>query len=145
MDAEAAGQKLLAQHGQIRGHMAECSALARRLRDGEAVTSELDAAVVRLRASFDEHNTLERRLIRPLLRGSAEWGGLLVDRMIEEHVAEHAALWQMFGGPLDKVAAQLDDLFDEIDAHMAAEERTFLSPHVLRSDVIGRHQRQMYR
>ena len=145
MDAEAAGQKLLAQHGQIRGRMAECSALARRLRDGEAVAAELDAAVARLRASFDEHNTLETRLIRPLLGDSPDWGGVLVDRMVEEHLAEHAALWQLLGGPLDDVAAKLDDLIDELDAHMAAEERTFLSPHVLRTDVIGRHQVQPQR
>jgi hypothetical protein len=36
----------------------------------------------------------------------------------------------------------MDDLVDELDAHMAAEERTFLSPRVLRADVIDRHRRQ---
>ena len=125
--------------------MAECSALARRLREGEAITAELEAAVAQLRASFDDHNVFETRLIRPLLGGSPDWGSVLVDRMIEEHLAEHGALWQLLGGSLDEIAARLDDLFDELDAHMAAEERTFLSPHVLRTEVIGRHQVQLQR
>ena len=145
MDAETAGQQLWAQHEQIRRHLAECSALGRRLREGEPVAIELDAAVSRLRSAFDDHNTDETRLIRPLLEGSPDWGGRLLDRMIEEHLAEHAAFWQLLGESLDEVAARIDDLIDEIDAHMAAEERTFLSPFVLRSDVNRRHQAQLHR
>jgi len=145
MDAETAGQKLIAQHEQIRKHLAECGALARRLRDGEPIAVALEAALSHLRSAFDDHNTLETRLIRPLLEGSSDWGGLLVDRMIEEHIAEHAAFWLLLGGSLDEIAARIDDLIDELDAHMAAEERTFLSPLVLRGDVIQRHRTQPHR
>ena len=60
----------------------------------------------------------------------------------EEHVAEHAALWEMLTGEVGEVAARMSDLIDDLDAHMAAEERTFLSPLVLRHDVITRHRRQ---
>ena len=51
--------------------------------------------------------------------------------MLEEHVAEHAAFWEMLTGSTVEVAARMDELIDELDAHMAAEERTFLSPLVL--------------
>jgi hypothetical protein len=89
-----------------------------------------------------QHNTTEVDLIGPLLQNSQEWGGQLVDRMLEEHLAEHTAFWEMLAGAVTDVASRMDDLVDELDAHMAAEERTFLSPLVLHEDVIQRHRRQ---
>jgi hypothetical protein len=145
MNAETARQRLLAQHEQIRGCLAECSALAHRLHDGEPTAIQFDVALSRLRSLFDNHNLLETKLIRPLLEGSPDWGGVLVDRMIEEHLAEHAAFWLLLSGSLHEIAAHIDDLVDELDAHMAAEERTFLSPLVLRTDVIRRHKPQPHR
>jgi hypothetical protein len=58
--------------------------------------------------------------------------------MLEEHVAEHAAFWDLLAGPASEVAARMDELLEELDAHMAAEERTFLSPLVLDAAVIAR-------
>jgi iron-sulfur cluster repair protein YtfE (RIC family) len=138
MDAERARTKLVAQHDQIRAHLSSCSALAHRLLGGEPLHAELDAALARLRADFMEHNTTESELIRPLLRDSPGWGALLIDRMLEEHIAEHAAFWQSLEGSAHDVAGRIDDLVDELDAHMAAEERTFLSPMVLDPDAIAR-------
>ena len=65
---------------------------------------------------------------------------MLIDRMLEEHVGEHAAFWEALAGSPDGVALRIDDLVDELDAHMAAEERTFLSPLVLHPEAIARHQ-----
>lgn len=144
MDAEAARHILVAQHDQIRAHLHDCSALAQRLRKGEPIHDELDAALAQLRSDLMEHNTTEGDLIRLLLRDSPDWGTRLVDRMSEEHVAEHAALWGMLAGSADEVAARMNDLVDDLDAHMAAEERTFLSPVVLRQDVITRHRRSQH-
>jgi iron-sulfur cluster repair protein YtfE (RIC family) len=100
---------------------------------------ELDAVLNRLRFDFAEHNATETALVRPLLHRSPTWGAVLVDRMFEEHVAEHAAFWAMLAGSAADVAEHMDDLVDELDAHMATEERTFLSPGVLRQDVITQH------
>jgi hypothetical protein len=69
-------------------------------------------------------------------------GSLLVDRMLEEHVAEHAAFWEILSGTRGEIADPIDDLADEIDAHMLAEERTFLSPVTLRDDVIRTRTRE---
>jgi hypothetical protein len=62
--------------------------------------------------------------------------------MLEEHFAEHTAFWETLAGSAADVASRMDDLVDRLDAHMAAEERTFLSPLVLHEDVIQRHRRQ---
>jgi iron-sulfur cluster repair protein YtfE (RIC family) len=142
MDLESARTRLIAQHDQIRGDLRGCSQLARRLRAGEDVHAELGTALAQLRADLTEHNATEADLIRPLLDNSPGWGTVLVDRMGESHVAEHAALWEMLTGAVIDVAARMDDLVEDLDAHMAAEERTFLSPLVLRHDVITRHRRQ---
>jgi len=142
MDLESARTALIAQHDKIRMHLSECSELAQQLRTGHSVDVELSAALAQLRSELTEHNTAEADLICPLLDNSPGWGTLLVDRMGEAHLAEHAALWEMLVGSTSEVAARMDDLVDDLDAHMAAEERTFLSPLVLRHDVITRHRRQ---
>jgi hypothetical protein len=57
--------------------------------------------------------------------------------MFEEHVAEHAAFWVLLSGTRAEVAARIEELADQLDAHMAAEERTFLAPATLRDDVLS--------
>jgi len=139
MDAEAVRTTLVAQHDRIRTHLNVCSALARLLRDGQPLQVELDDALAQLRAELAVHNATETELVRPLLHGSPTWGAVLVDRMLEEHVGEHAAFWEILAGRADDVAIRIDDLVEQLEAHMAAEERTFLSPLVLQPDAIARH------
>ena len=141
MDADAARAKLLTQHNRIRSHLDRCKLLAHELLAGEPVGLELDAALTQLRGDFIEHNATETALVGPLLHNSPDWGSVLIDRMLEEHVAEHSAFWEKMSGSVHDVAAQIDDLVEELESHMAAEERTFLSPVVLRDDVIARHKR----
>jgi iron-sulfur cluster repair protein YtfE (RIC family) len=109
---------------------------------GEPVAAELDLALAQLRSDFDEHNRTETSLLLPLLlrasQGRDTRGTQLAERMLEEHVAEHAAFWRRIEAPPDDVAANMDELSEELDAHMAAEERTFLSPLILRADEIAR-------
>ena len=116
--------------------------LAQRLRGGEPVEGELELALSRLRADFDEHNRTETGLLLPLLlhdsEGRGTRGTLLAERMLEEHAAEHSVFWDRLDGPREVVAANLDELIEDLDAHMSAEERTFLSPVILNDDVIGR-------
>jgi iron-sulfur cluster repair protein YtfE (RIC family) len=119
-----------------------CGRLSKQFRAGEPVAVELELALARLRADFDEHNRTETGLLLPLLlhasQGRGTRGTLLAERMLEEHAAEHAAFWQRIEAPHHEVAANIEELADELEAHMAAEERTFLSPLILRADEIGR-------
>jgi iron-sulfur cluster repair protein YtfE (RIC family) len=142
MNATEARSALLDQHTRIRRQLEICTGLAHRHRAGEEVGRELDIAVGRLRDEFSDHNQTETAIIGELLHGPAAWGSLLVDRMLEEHVAEHAAFWELLTGTRAEIAARLDDLAEELDAHMAAEERTFLSPQTLRDDTIRTRTRE---
>lgn len=136
MNATEARTTLLAQHERIRSQLEVCARLARLHRAGQEVGCELDAALGQLRDSLGQHNQDESAIIGELLHGPAAWGSLLVDRMFEEHVAEHTAFWALLSGTHTEIAGRIDDLVEEIDAHMLAEERTFLSPVTLRDDVI---------
>ena len=103
----------------------------------------LDEALAQLRDEVAAHNQAETAIIAELFHGPAAWGSLLVDRMLEEHVAEHAAFWALLCGTQDEVADRIIELAEELDAHMAAEERTFLSPVTLRDDVIRTRTREL--
>ena len=143
MKATEARITLLAQHDRLRGLLDTCTRLARLHHAGEAVASELDEALADLRDAFAEHNQTETAIIGELLRGVSSWSSLLISRMLEEHVGEHAAFWQLLSGSDDEVAQRIGELAEELDAHMAAEERTFLSPAALSDDVIRRRTRDL--
>ena len=142
MNATEARTTLLAQHDAIRQKLEACTSLARLHRAGGEVSFELDAALGRLRDEFAQHNQTETAIIGQLLQGPAAWGSLLIDRMLEEHVAEHAAFWDILSGSHIQIAERIDDLAEELDAHMLAEERTFLSPVTLRDDVVRTRTRE---
>jgi iron-sulfur cluster repair protein YtfE (RIC family) len=143
MNATEARTTLLAQHEQLRLLLETCTRLARLQCDGEPVTAELDQALAELRDEFADHNRRETALIGELLQGPAAWSIQMVDRMLEEHVAEHAAFWALLSGTREQVAERIGELAEELDAHMFAEERTFLSPMALREDVIRRRTRDL--
>jgi hypothetical protein len=136
MNAEEARRYLLAQHDRLRERILSCTRVATLFRAGLASARDLDLSLDILREAFSTHNDSETSLIRALLHGPAAWGSLLIDRMLEEHHAEHAAFWALLSGPPEEVAVRIDELAEELDAHMAAEERTFLAPVTLRDDVI---------
>ena len=136
MTPEHARLQLLAQHEQIRSHLMICTRLAKMYRLREVGGRELDTALAGLREELAAHNATETAIITRLLQGPAEWSKLMIDRMLEEHIAEHAAFWELLSGTRVEVAGRIDELADELEAHMAAEERTFLAPVTLRDDVI---------
>ena len=136
MNAEKTRLRLLAQHERLRAYAQTCTRLAMLYRLDERVAGDLDLAIEMLREEFTAHNETETAVIRKLLQGPAPWGSVLIDRMLDEHVEEHTALWGRLSGTRAEVAAQIDKLADELDLHMAAEERTFLAPMTLRDDVI---------
>jgi iron-sulfur cluster repair protein YtfE (RIC family) len=132
MSTEHARLQLLAQHARIRTHLERCARLAKLAGYNDLAGLELDAGLASLREELSAHNQAETAIIGELLRGPGPWNKLLIDRMFEEHVAEHAAFWELLAGTRAEIAARIDELADEIDAHMAAEERTFLAPGPLR-------------
>jgi iron-sulfur cluster repair protein YtfE (RIC family) len=136
MNAEQTRRLLLSQHELLRGQFQTCTRLAKLFRAGHSTGRELDEALEILRDGFNAHNQAESTVIRKLLSGPGARGSLLVDRMLEEHIAEHAAFWELLSGTHAEVSERIDELADELDAHMAAEERTFLAPATLGDQVI---------
>jgi iron-sulfur cluster repair protein YtfE (RIC family) len=138
MNTESKRLSLLQQHERIRAHLQTCTRLATLYRAGDVEAArQLDAGLDALRDEIAVHNQAETGVIRQLLHGNSDWGALLIDRMFEEHVAEHAAFWEVLSHPGAELADRINDLADELDAHMAAEERTFLAPGTLRDEVIA--------
>jgi iron-sulfur cluster repair protein YtfE (RIC family) len=133
MDPGKARSQLLREHEVLRALLSEALAIAAQLRGLEPVHAALERAVDALRRAFARHNQSEEALLAPILRVDPAWGPARIARMLEEHSAEHGAFRAMLDGTSLEVAARLPDLADDLDAHMAAEERTFLSPGVLRS------------
>jgi hypothetical protein len=124
--------RLLEQHERLRELLGGALSLAGRYLAGDPVAPALSATLTDLRAAFAAHNDLEASLLEPLLLATGSWGPARLVRMLEEHAGEHAALTAFLARPIDEVAPGMADFVEEIEAHMAAEERTFLSP------VVGR-------
>jgi iron-sulfur cluster repair protein YtfE (RIC family) len=136
MDPTRARAVLLAQHDRLRRLLMVAQAVADRVLGGEGVVAELHPHLDALQAAFAEHNASEEELLEPILRLDFAWGPARIARMLEEHAAEHASFREAMSGPALEIAGRIAELIEDIDAHMAAEERTFLSPGVLRDDVV---------
>jgi iron-sulfur cluster repair protein YtfE (RIC family) len=132
MDPMEARHLLLAQHRQLRKLLEELVGLACRYVSGEEVAIELERALGEVRTAFDEHNRFESGLLEPLLRATGAHAALRLNRMVEEHVEEHHAFVAFLARPATELADELPEFAEELQAHIEAEERTFLSPQVLR-------------
>jgi hypothetical protein len=132
MEPSKARAVLLAHHERLRQLLAEMQRVAERVLAGEGVVADLAARIDEVRNAFALHNATEEAMLEPILRIDFAWGPARIARMLEEHAAEHATLRVALEGADLEVAAGIAALVEDIDAHMAAEERTFLSPGVLR-------------
>lgn len=122
---------ILAQHAELRALLERAVVVARQHLAGTASDGELEAVVGQVRAAFSEHNLFETSLLRPLLRDVDRWGEDRIRRMIEEHIEEHRVIEAFLAGSAEAIAHDLADFVEDMDAHMLAEERTFLSPTAL--------------
>ena len=123
--------ELVAQHDSLRATMARCEQLADELDTSVGDLCDLVHEIERLRTAFAAHNSYEERILRPLLLAEDRYGAVRVDRMIEDHVNEHAEMRIQLGSA---VTADLRDVIETLRAHLEAEERYLLSSQVLRDD-----------
>jgi len=137
MTPSEARSKLLQQHDRLRELVGHAGDLAARLLRGEFVLVKFSRALLELRNALRQHNQAEEALLEPLLRSGDAAASLRVNRMTEEHATEHAVMRAVLVGTGKDVAVRMADFAEDLLAHMAAEERTFLSPAVLRDDIIN--------
>jgi iron-sulfur cluster repair protein YtfE (RIC family) len=129
---------LAEQHRQLREMMAECEALADALDAGRGDPSQLLGAVAALRKTFDDHNELEEELLPPVMIDTDWLGAVRVSRMVEDHIEEHGALARELAASTSTAAsAELRSVLASLRDHLDTEERYFLSPKVLRDDLVG--------
>ena len=136
MSASASPSQLLAalleQHARLRVMMDRCEQLADQLDAGVVQPAELTREVVELRGAFDAHNRFEEELLQPMLRELDAFADVRIEHMVEDHVHEHRSIRDHLDGP----TAELRGSLYELRAHLAAEERYFVTARVLRDDVI---------
>ena len=125
--------ELTRQHRALREMMDRCEALAHGVdRGGDPVA--LTREVARLRTAFGEHNEFEERLLRPMLYAHDAFATARIDRMVEDHVAEHSAMRAQLRD--DTPSAVLREVIDTLRVHLDAEERYLLTAPALRDDLV---------
>ena len=140
MAAELTPSRALAelerQHAELRQQMDRCEDLADALDAGGSDPTQLLNEVAALRAAFDAHNQYEEQLLRPVLLDHEWLGAVRVSRMVEDHVEEHRAMRRQLAA-VPTPTTELRAVIDNLRAHLAAEEKYFLSKRVLRDDLVG--------
>ena len=126
--------ELIAQHDALREIMDRCEDLANDVEKRDADPTPLTREIARLRTTFDAHNHFEEAILRPVLIAEDPFGAVRVDRMVEDHVHEHAAMRARLGAP---AIDALRDIIETLRAHLAAEERYLLTSKVLRDDTVS--------
>lgn len=137
MEPSEARKQLLAEHDELRTLLARTAQIASDIMCGIAPPTALHDVLQLCRNRLAAHNASEEQLLGPILKHDFAWGQARIDRMFEEHRAEHAEMHAGLTGPDLKIAPKIAELREMIEAHMAAEERTFLSRGVLRDDVVS--------
>lgn len=132
MNPAAVRATLLAQHGQLRELFDQAQTLARRREADPEDAAGLDELLAEIGRVFEAHNRYEEAILRPMLLALDGLGAARVDRMLEEHAGEHRAFAEHLATEAARSAAALSDFVEEVEAHMAAEERVFLNVAVLR-------------
>ncbi len=125
--------ELKAQHDALRGMMSRCEDLADELDAGRMGPMQLTREVSRLRLAFDAHNIFEEQLLRPVLLEGDAFAAIRIERMVEDHVAEHREMRARMSSDETSV---LRDVIDTLRAHLDAEERYLLTAKVLRDDIV---------
>jgi len=132
MDPAETRTLLLRQHAQLRELLAAVQTLVHWFASGAPVRATLEARLGDLRVAFLEHNHSEEAALEPLLLGATDaWGPARLARMLEEHRAEHRLMAEFLTRPIEEIVPEFGDFAEQLEAHMAAEERTFLSVAVL--------------
>jgi hypothetical protein len=132
---------LLAEHDRLRRLLTDTAEVAVRVLAKERSLDHFEDLLAAVRSAFAEHNASEETLLEPILRLDLAWGPPRIARMLEEHGAEHTSFRAALERPALELAGEMSELVELIEAHMEAEERTFLSPGVLRDDLVGSERR----
>lgn len=125
-EASRALEALVREHEMLRAMIDGCEQLADSVDRGRGDVGALVREVANLRERFEAHNQLEEHVLRPILRTLDASGDVRIEYMVADHIGEHRALCHRLDGP----TAELRAVLYELRAHLAGEERWFLSARV---------------
>jgi hemerythrin HHE cation binding domain-containing protein len=143
MDAAAARRSILIQHKRIRTLLARAGEIAERALDQEALPENAVAsAIADIHATLEVHLTFEEKVLVDIFNDDLPLGPIRVARLRDEHARQRATLVGLHAeakaGPrVPMLAAKLAFLTNWLLDDMIEEERTLLTPEVVRDDVVA--------
>ncbi|MEP6651932.1 MAG: hemerythrin domain-containing protein [Myxococcales bacterium] len=142
MDAATARRTILIQHQKIRALLAHAREVADRALDGEASPGNAVASAIgEIHATLEIHLQFEEKVLVDIFNDDLPLGPIRVERLRDEHARQRATLAGIHAeakaGPLvPLLAAKLAFLASWLLDDMDEEERTMLTPDVMRDDVL---------
>jgi hypothetical protein len=133
--------RLLIDHGTLRGLMIPCEQEARRVMEAGTDSRHLLACILQLLDAVEGHNRAEEEALEPLLLDSDSFGSVRLDQMIEDHGGEHLDLRQALREAVeaevpDRAARATLAAIARLREHLTREERQFLNVRVLKDDIM---------
>ena len=142
LDAETARQRIHGQHDQIRGLLDRARVVAELALDGSPPTPDAVASAIGdIHATMTVHLTFEENVLLPILDDDLPLGPERGRRMVDEHKRQRAMLEALHreasaGPELPTLAVKLASLTAWLLTDMNEEERTFVTPDVIRDDAV---------
>ena len=143
VDAASALRGILAQHQRIRELLDRARAVAERALDEEPQAPDAVASAIGdIRATLDVHLTFEERVLCEILEDDLPLGPQRAERLRVDHVKQRATLSTLHdearAAPERPIlAAKLAFLTSWLLDDMEEEERSLLTPEVVRDDAVS--------
>ncbi|HSO40397.1 MAG TPA: hemerythrin domain-containing protein [Labilithrix sp.] len=130
---------LVREHRGLSETLREAASAAERWQSGADARNELHVCMGRLLEQLRAHNTHEEAALRRILPTIDPWGKARAERMLSEHIVEHAALQKTLidasaAADVEVAARAVLQLVEQLTEHMAVEEKAFLGADLLNDD-----------
>lgn len=137
-------ERVLRDHGKLRGRIGELERTARSVIAGERrQLGGLRARAEDLLALLTTHMGWEDRYLAPALEDADAWGPERAALLADDHAEQRAYLTRLIQAlqdpqrPPNVLAASVLEWVGRLYRDMEQEEAFFLDPDVLRDDVVG--------
>jgi hypothetical protein len=142
VDASTARRSILIQHQRIRALLARAREVAERALDQELQPPDAVASAIGdIHATLDVHLRFEEKVLVDILNDDLPLGPTRAARLLDEHRRQRATLAGIHAEAkaapqLPMLAAKLAFLASWLLDDMEEEERTLLTPEVVRDDMV---------
>jgi iron-sulfur cluster repair protein YtfE (RIC family) len=142
--AETVRQRILADHERLRRLIGASERVAGLIEDGEEdLGDSLRVLLVALFRKLKVHMQYEDEALQPILRRVDAFGEVRADQFDREHEEQRGQMGDLLHAACDlrahprEVAVRAREILRRVLDDMDYEEREFLSPDLLRDDIIA--------